>query len=94
MITNLMASVLRMDVPVPTPVAPPGVGDKVQTILNWTFWGAIVVLVGALIVAGATMAINNRRGDGISDGIGKVVIVLIGAAIVASASGIIGVMVG
>lgn len=92
--TAILATLLKFDVPTPSPVAPPGVAEKAQIVLNWIFWGAIIGLVAALIVAGVTMALNNRRGDGVYEGLGKVVTVLAGAAIVASASSIISAIIG
>lgn len=91
---TVLTAILTADVPVPSPVAPPGVAEKVQTVLNWGFWISITALVGALIVAGVKMAINNRRGEGLSEGLGGVITVLIGAAFVASASSIISALVG
>jgi hypothetical membrane protein len=83
---NILTQLLLvpMDV-VPTPIAeqPPGT-EKVATLLGWGKWVGLAMCVGGLMVAGAMMAINSRRGEGGEHvgAIGKVMaaVILIGAA--------------
>lgn len=52
--------------PVPDPgggVAPPGVADKVLTILQWIAYLATAACVGGLLYTAAKMALAHRRGD-------------------------------
>jgi hypothetical membrane protein len=76
---------LPLDDVVPTPVAaqPPGT-EKVATLLGWGKWIGLAMCVAGLIVAGAMMAIQSRRGEGGEHvgTIGKVLaaVILIGAA--------------
>ena len=76
---------LPLDDVVPTPVAaqPPG-PEKVATLLGWGKWIGLAMCVAGLIVAGAMMAIQSRRGEGGEHvgTIGKVLaaVILIGAA--------------
>lgn len=67
---------------------PPG-GDKVLTILKWIAWLCFATCVIGVMIAGAKMAINVRRGEGAQDaaGLGWV---LAGCIIIGSASGLVG----
>lgn len=60
-----LAGTVLAELPVPgEPQAPPGVGDKANTILAWGAWIVFALgIVGIFIVAGK-MAVSNRRGEG------------------------------
>ena len=52
--------------PVPDPgggEAPPGVGDKILTILKWIAYLATAACVGGVLYTAAKMALAHRRGD-------------------------------
>jgi type IV secretory pathway VirB2 component (pilin) len=43
---------------------PPGVEAKFQTLLGWVTWIAFSVCVLGIVIAGAMMALGQRRGEG------------------------------
>jgi type IV secretory pathway VirB2 component (pilin) len=43
---------------------PPGVADKFNILISWVTWIAFSVCVLGIIVAGAMMALGQRRGEG------------------------------
>ncbi|MEV0216523.1 hypothetical protein [Micromonospora sp. NPDC050695] len=43
--------------------APPGVGDKVLTILKWVAYLATAACVGGVLYSAGKMALAHRRGD-------------------------------
>ncbi|MFI7074959.1 hypothetical protein [Micromonospora sediminicola] len=43
--------------------APPGVGDKVLTLLKWVAYLATAACVGGVLYTAAKMALSHRRGD-------------------------------
>ncbi|HEY0470767.1 MAG TPA: conjugal transfer protein TrbC [Kribbella sp.] len=50
-----------------TPMAsspPPGVSDKFDILISWVTWIAFSVCILGIIVAGAMMALGQRRGEG------------------------------
>ncbi|MEV4773068.1 hypothetical protein [Micromonospora humida] len=52
--------------PVPDPgggAPPPGVGDKILTVLKWVAYLATTACVGGVLYTAAKMAISHRRGD-------------------------------
>jgi type IV secretory pathway VirB2 component (pilin) len=59
MLTRIVTSVVPL---VSTP--PPGVEAKFQTLIGWVTWIAFSVCVLGIIIAGATMALGQRRGEG------------------------------
>ena len=81
--TNILAQV-------PNPgggVAPPG-SEGLLTILQWAAWIGIAIGVLGVIIAGITMMIQTRRGEG-GEGLAKLGWVLAGCVIVAGASGFV-----
>ncbi|SJZ61474.1 hypothetical protein SAMN02745673_00927 [Marinactinospora thermotolerans DSM 45154] len=95
--TELFASaveVLPMSAVIPDPgsgEAPP-VGAGFTTILGWVKWLALAVCVAGLMIAGATMAIQSRRGEG-GEHMGRIVMVLTGVIVIAAATSLIGFLV-
>ena len=67
---------------------PPGSGGLV-TIIKWAAWIGLAVCVLGVIIAGASMAIASRRGDG-GEHMSKLGWVLGGCIIIGSASGLVG----
>lgn len=63
-IDQLQLAWTAVDVPNPGGgEAPPGVGDKVVTILKWVAYLATAACVGGVLVTAAKMALAHRRGD-------------------------------
>ncbi len=67
---------------------PPGSNGFV-TILKWAAWVAFGVCVLGVIIAGASMAVSSRRGEG-GEHMSKLGWVLGGAIIIGSASALVG----
>ncbi len=85
----LHLSGLAGGVPNPAPKAPPGLAGRVNTLLSWWKWGALVAGVFGLIGCGAMMAIGRRnRSNLAATGIPWV---LAGLTLIALSSGIVGV---
>jgi hypothetical protein len=80
------------NVPNPAPKAPPGLSSKVNTLLAWWKWGALIAGVFGLIGCGAMMAIGRRnRSNLAADGATGIPWVLAGLTLIALSSGIVGV---
>jgi hypothetical protein len=79
-------------VPNPAPVAPPGLSSKMNTLLGWWKWGALIAGVFGLVGCGAMMAIGRRnRSTLAADGATGIPWVLAGLTLIALSSGIVGV---
>ncbi|MDO5049370.1 MAG: hypothetical protein Q4D87_05755 [Actinomycetaceae bacterium] len=82
--SRVVAGLVGLDLN-PSPVAPPGVEEKVKTVLDWLFWiGTISVFVG-FVVGGIMLIISNERGMG-NENVRRIGFVIIGAIVIASAS--------
>ncbi len=68
--------------------APPG-SEGFLTILRWAAWISFGVCVLGVIVAGATMAVSSRRGEGGEHG-ARLLWVFAGCIVIGSASGLVG----
>ncbi|MGX1779251.1 hypothetical protein ACWIGW_44590 [Nocardia brasiliensis] len=64
---------------------PPEVNDPIVQLLKWFLGGALIVILGALIVAGAQFYSRRSSGDdGLSEAGGNVLWILGGAIVAAS----------
>lgn len=70
---------------------PPG-ADGFETVIKWAAWIALGVCVLGVIVAGASMAIANRRGDG-GEHMSRLGWVLAGCIVIGAASGVVGALI-
>ncbi|WP_017585610.1 hypothetical protein [Nocardiopsis ganjiahuensis] len=68
--------------------APPGLDSGFTTILGWAKWLALAVCVLGLIIAGALMAIQSRRGEG-GEHMSKIGMVLAGVIIISAATSLV-----
>lgn len=71
--------------------APPG-SEGFLKILSWAAWIAFAVCVLGVIMAGATMAVQSRRGEG-GEHMSRLGWVLAGCIIIGSASALVGALV-
>ena len=79
----------------PGPVAPPGVGDKVSSIIGWVHWGAYAAGILALMLAGITMMIGKRnRSSMAADGASHLSWIIGGLLVVSVASVLVGALIG
>ncbi|RCV50308.1 hypothetical protein [Marinitenerispora sediminis] len=67
--------------------APPG-SEGFIAILGWAKWVALGICVLGLMIAGATMAIQSRRGEG-GEHMGKIGMVLAGVIIISAATSLV-----
>lgn len=88
---TLVFSSIVASVPNPSGEQPPGMGN-INTLLDWAFWLGLVACVAGLIVGGALMAIQSRRGEG-SEHAGRIAFACIGAIIIGAAGMLIGALV-
>ena len=79
-----MMSMIMAEIGTVSPSAPPVLGDKINLIMSWVIWIAVVGCVLGLIGAGAYLAYSKSTGQG-GDSQSKILGAMIGAAIVASA---------
>lgn len=70
---------------------PPG-ADGIEKILGWVAWVAVAVCVLGVLFAGATMAIQHRRGEG-GESVSRLGWVLSGCIVIGSASALVGALV-
>ena len=71
----------------PTPVAPPGVGPKIDLVLNWIMFAGITAVIVGIILAGIKMAINNSRGEA-NEGMKSLGMVILAGILISSASAV------
>jgi hypothetical protein len=91
---HLAAATLTVFAQVPDPgqgKTPPG-SDKFLTILQWSAWLAFGVCVLGVIIAGATMAIQHRHGQG-GEHAARLGWVAAGCVVAGSASALVGALV-
>lgn len=79
---------LLADVPNPDATQPPGT-EGFNTILGWLKWGGLAACVAGIIIAGAMMAIQHRRGEG-GESLGKVGWVLVAVIVISAGASLIG----
>lgn len=75
-------------VPNPDPIQPPGT-EGLTSIMGWVKWVALAVCVIGLIVAGAMMAVQSRRGEG-GEHVGKIGMALGGVVVISAAASLVG----
>lgn len=60
-LTHILAA--AQDVPVPGNDAPPG-AEKFQEVMGWVKWLAFGIAIVGVMIIGAKLAIESRRGEG------------------------------
>lgn len=88
---SIAGSVLA-GIPDPAPVQPPGT-EGLLSIMGWAKWVALAICVVGLIVAGAMMAIQSRRGEG-GEHAGKIGMALGGVIVISAAGALVGFLMG
>ena len=88
---NDFALMFPLNIPNPEPIQPPGTTGFV-TIMGWVKWVALAVCVIGIIVAGALMAINSRRGEG-GEHAGRIGFALGGVIVISAAASLVGFLV-
>lgn len=79
---------LAAAIPNPGPIQPPGT-EGLVSIMGWVKWIALAVCIIGLVVAGALMAVNSRRGEG-GEHMGKIAMALGGVIVISAAGALVG----
>jgi type IV secretory pathway VirB2 component (pilin) len=69
---------------------PPGAGG-LKKVINWVTWIAFAICVLGIIIAGAMMAVGQRRGEG-GEHAARLGWVLAACIVIGSASGLVGIL--
>lgn len=77
------ASTNPPNLPVPKPVAPPGVGQPVGMIFNFALWAVYAAAVVGFLVGAFRLALNARQHGDSSEGARSIAMALIGAGLAA-----------
>ncbi|WP_206691312.1 hypothetical protein [Quadrisphaera sp. INWT6] len=89
-----MSWLLTATIPNPAPVAPPGLGEAVNTLLGWLKWGGLVAGVAGLLVCAIMMMIGRRNRSAVAaDGAAGIPWVLGGLTVIAFSAAIVGAVV-
>ncbi len=81
-----------VEVPDPPPAAPPGLDQKMETLLAWGKWGVLICGVAGLFICAGQMAIGRKnRSTFAADGATGIPWVLGGLSLAATAAPIVGV---
>jgi hypothetical protein len=82
----------QVDVPNPDPAPPPGMADKMNTLLSWGKWAVMVCGVAGLFICAGQMAIGRKnRSTFAADGATGIPWVLGGLSLAVTASSIVAV---
>ncbi|NAZ81034.1 hypothetical protein GTR02_04290 [Kineococcus sp. R8] len=83
-------SLVQGVIPDPPAVAPPGVGEKVTTLLGWAKWGGLIAGIVGLLACGIMMAVGRRnRSSMAADGASGIPWVLAGLTVVSFSASIV-----
>jgi len=74
--------------PMNNPVAPEPIRANVEKVINWVTWIGMMVCILGIIIAGAMMAIGQRRGEG-GEHASRLGWVIAGCIVIGAASGIV-----
>lgn len=77
------AVVVASNLPVPKPVAPPGVDRPVGMIFNFALWAVYAAAVVGFLVGAFRLALNARQHGDSSEGARSLVMAMIGAGLAA-----------
>lgn len=82
-------SAVSATIPDPAPVAPPGFEGPAAVILGWLKWGGLALAVAGIMIIGAKLAINIRRGEAASE-LGQLLYVALGCILIGAAASLVG----
>lgn len=85
---DLMA-IVPMAIPDPDPVTPPGFEGPVSLIIGMLRWGGLALAVAGIIIVGARLTINIRRGEAAHE-IGMLGAIGLGIMLIGAAAAIVG----
>jgi type IV secretory pathway VirB2 component (pilin) len=88
----MLAKYIHLLVPLTEPL-PNEVSDKVDTVVSWVTTVAITICILGVVIAGAMMAIGQRRGEG-GEHAARLGWVLAGCIVIGTASALVKTIVG
>jgi hypothetical protein len=80
-------------IPDPSPSAPPGFAGPIAIILGWAKWLGLIIAVLGVIIIGAKLAINVRRGEAAGE-LGGLLYVGLGCILIGAAASLVGFLSG
>jgi type IV secretory pathway VirB2 component (pilin) len=75
-------------VPTPTDGTPPG-AEQFQQVMGWVKWVALGVAIIGIMIIGAKLAINSRRGEGGAE-LGSLGTAMAGVIVISGAASLVG----
>jgi type IV secretory pathway VirB2 component (pilin) len=81
-------AVYAASVPSPTDGTPPG-AEQFQQVMGWVKWVALGVAIIGIMIIGAKLAINSRRGEGGQE-LGSLGTAMAGVIVIAGAASLVG----
>lgn len=88
-VLDTVNSLLPLDVPDPgNGTAPPG-AEKFLAVMGWVKWLALGVVIIGLMIIGAKLAIESRRGEGGAH-LGSLGMAMAGVIVIAGAASLVG----
>lgn len=88
MIAKFLPLLFPMNAEPNKPTAPPEISGKINEVVNYITWIGMMVCVIGIIVAGAMMAIGQRRGEG-GEHASRLGWVVAGCIVIGAASGVV-----
>jgi type IV secretory pathway VirB2 component (pilin) len=75
-------------IPTPTDGTPPG-AEQFQQVMGWVKWVALGVAIIGIMIIGAKLAINSRRGEGGAE-LGSLGTAMAGVIVISGAASLVG----
>ena len=86
-------SSIPLAIPDPDPAPPPGFEGPIGVLFSWLKWGGLAVAVAGVMIIGAKMAINIRRGEAAGE-LGQLLFVALGCILIGAAASLVGFLSG
>lgn len=90
---DFIITMLPLQIPNPDPAQPPGM-PGIPKILAWLKWIGLAVVAAAIIIGGAIIAFNYRRGGDAMSALEKVLWPMVGAIVIGSGAAIVAAVMG
>lgn len=84
-----LVAVLPLAIPDPSPITPPGFEAPVGLIIGMLRWGGLALAVAGIIIVGARLTINIRRGEAAHE-IGMLGAIGLGIMLIGGAAALVG----
>ncbi|SDS71606.1 hypothetical protein [Microlunatus soli] len=91
-LTQHIAAFVPLQIPGDPAVKQPPGTEGITAVMGWAKWIALAVCILGLVIAGALMAIQSRRGEG-GEHVGKIGMALGGVVVISAAGSLVGFLV-